>query len=117
MYGATTSGAHLSDPVAKVMSWPVATVQVDTALSDVIEELASDEVGVVLVLVKGRLVGIVSERDVIAHLSNGVDPSHLNAGDVMSNDLLTVESAATVLEAAQAMTEGQVRHLPVLDGT
>jgi CBS domain-containing protein len=99
------------------MSWPVATVQDDTALDEVIEELAAEEVGVVLVLTKGHLAGIVSERDVIGHVAAGADLSHLTAGDVMSDDLITVESAATILESAQAMDEGSVRHLPVLEGT
>jgi CBS domain-containing protein len=117
IYAATTSGAHVTDPVGRVMSWPVATVQDDTALDEVIEELAAEEVGVVLVLTKGHLAGIVSERDVIGHVAAGADLSHLTAGDVMSDDLITVESAATILESAQAMDEGSVRHLPVLEGT
>jgi CBS domain-containing protein len=117
MYGGTTSRAHVSDPVAKVMSWPVAIVQDETTLAEAIEELAADEVGIVLVLSKGHLTGILSERDVIAHVSAGADLSHLTAGDVMSADLVTVESAATVLDAGQAMNEAGVRHLPVLEGT
>jgi CBS domain-containing protein len=116
MYGVAPSRAHVTDQVSKVMSWPVATVQDDTTLAEVVEELAADEVGVVLVLLDGRLAGIISERDVVAHVAVGADLTHLSAGDVMSDDLVTVESAATVLEAAQAMGEAQVRHLPVLEG-
>lgn len=117
MYGATTNRAHVTDPVAKVMSWPVAVVQDETTLPEVAEELAADEVGIVLVLSDGRLAGIVSERDVVAHVAAGADLSHLKAGDVMVTDIVTVESAATIMEAAQALCEGQVRHLPVLEGT
>jgi CBS domain-containing protein len=114
MHHAMTDGIRLADPVAKLMSWPVATVQSETALTEVVGELAADEVGVVLVLARKRLVGIVSERDVVAHLGAGADLSHLSAGEVMVDELVTVDGAVTVLEAARAMVESRVRHLPVL---
>jgi CBS domain-containing protein len=56
----------------------------------------------------------VSERDVVAHLGAGADLSHLSAGEVMVDELVTVDGAVTVLEAARAMVESRVRHLPVL---
>jgi len=62
-------------------------------------------------------VGMISERDVIPHVAAGADLAHLSAGDVMVIDLVTVEDEATVLEAAQAMDESQIRHLPVMRGT
>ena len=117
MYGVMTHRSHCGDPVAKVMSWPVATVDEGATLAEVVEELAADEIGVVLVLAAGRLVGVISERDVIPHVAAGSDLAHLSAGDVMAVDLVTVEDQATVLEAAQAMAESQIRHLPVMKGT
>jgi CBS domain-containing protein len=117
MYGAMINRSHCGDPVAKVMSWPVATVDDGATLAEVVEELAADEIGVVLVLAAGRLVGMISERDVIPHVAAGADLAHLSAGDVMVIDLVTVEDEATVLEAAQAMDESQIRHLPVMRGT
>jgi CBS domain-containing protein len=116
MYGSTTRRAHRGDPVSRVMSWPVAVVQDDTTLEGVAEELAADEVGLVLVLSGGRLAGVVSERDLVAHAAVGADLTHLNAADVMTTEPVTVESAATVLEAAQAMRAADVRHLPVMEG-
>ena len=106
---------HPDDPVTTVMSWPVLTVDTGATIAQVVDELAAGEMGAVLVLRRNRLVGIVSERDVVAHLAAGADLSHLQAGEAMAGDLLTVDSRTTLLEAAAQMLAGQVRHLPVLE--
>ena len=103
-------------PVRTIMSWPVATVDHEATLTEVVEALAADEIGVVLVLREGRLVGIVSERDVVAHVGAGADLSHLVAGEVMTVELTTAQGDTTILAGARAMAQANVRHLPVLEG-
>lgn len=103
-------------PVRTIMSWPVATVDHEATLTEAVEALAADEIGVVLVLREGQLVGIVSERDVIAHVGAGADLSHLMAGEVMTLELTTAQGDMTILAAARAMAQANVRHLPVLEG-
>jgi len=101
-------------PVATVMSWPVATIDHEATLADAIEALAADAIGVVLVLRGGGLAGILSERDVVTHLAAGADPAHLLAGEAMVGDLVTVQGDESILDAARAMLDAEVRHLPVL---
>lgn len=101
-------------PVSTVMSWPVATIDHEATLSDAVESLAADSIGVVLVLRDGGLAGILSERDVVTHLAAGADPAHLLVGEAMVGDLVTVQADQTILEVAQLMQCAQVRHLPVL---
>ena len=103
-------------PVRMIMSWPVATVDHEATMTAVVEALAADEIGVVLVLREGRLVGIVSERDVVAHVGAGADLSHLVAGEVMTVELTTAQGDMTILACARAMAQANVRHLPVLEG-
>ena len=103
------------DPVSRVMSWPVATIDSDATLQEAAEELAADNIGVLLVLRDGALVGIVSERDVVVHVAAGADLTHLNVGEVMAGDLVTTPPQATIAAAALTMAEADVRHLPVLD--
>ena len=104
------------DPVARVMSWPVATIDSDATLQEAAEALAADNIGVLLVLRDGALVGIVSERDVVVHVAAGTDLTHLTVGEVMAGDLVTTPPQAAIATAALAMAEADVRHLPVLDG-
>jgi CBS domain-containing protein len=104
------------DPVSRVMSWPVATIDHDATLEAAAEALAADNIGVLLVLRDGALAGILSERDVVVHVAAGADLSHLRVGEVMAGDLVTVPPDASIAAAARTMAEADVRHLPVLDG-
>ena len=97
------------------MSWPVSTIDHDATVQEAAEAMAADAIGVVLVLREGSLVGLLSERDVVAHLAAGTDLSHLTVGEAMSDDLVTVGVDATVRDAARAMVEADVRHLPVME--
>jgi CBS domain-containing protein len=100
--------------VRTIMSWPVATIDHEATLQEVAEALAADVIGAVLVLREGALVGVVSERDVVAHVAAGTSPSHLSAGEVMAGEVVTTKVDATIIEAARTMAEADVRHLPVL---
>ena len=115
MYTRTLTKVTPASQVRSVMVWPVATVDGGATLSEVAEALAADEIGALCVIGDGNLAGIVSERDVVAHVATGADPAHLSAADVMSNDLVTVAPDDSVLVAARRMVDAQVRHLPVLD--
>ncbi|MGA8245336.1 MAG: CBS domain-containing protein [Nocardioides sp.] len=115
MYSRTVHPMRPTEALHVVMMWPVATVETVATLSEVAEALAADEIGALCVVENGALAGIVSERDVVAHLAAGADPEHLTAGEVMTPDVVTVGPDATILEAARLMQDSQVRHLPVLD--
>lgn len=106
------------DPVNSLMSWPVAAVQATDSLAEVAQALAGNEIGAVIVLRDGDLVGVVSERDLTADAAAGHDDVHLTAADVMSQQLVTVPPTAPLVEASRIMREAHVRHLPVVtDGS
>jgi CBS domain-containing protein len=108
--------ARPDSPVSQIMSWPVATIDHEATLEEAAEALAADNIGVLLVLREGALAGLVSERDVIAHVAASAELSHLSVGEVMASDLVTTPPDATIAAAARAMVDADVRHLPVLDG-
>jgi CBS domain-containing protein len=102
-------------PVTTVMSWPVATIDHAAPLLAAAETLAGDDVGALAVMREGALVGILSERDVVAHLGLGSNLEHLTVGEVMAADVVSIPTSASLLAAARVMVEADVRHLPVLD--
>lgn len=114
MYARPAHRVRTSDPLRHVMVWPVAVVEAEATLTEVAEALAADEIGALCVTENGVLAGIVSERDVVAHVAAGADPENLTAAEVMSTDLVTMTPDDTVLDAAKRMKESQIRHLPVL---
>lgn len=101
-------------PVSRVMSWPIATIDHEATLAAAVEALAADTIGVLVVLREEELAGILSERDVVAHLAAGADPEHLLVGEAMVGDLVTVQADEPILAAARLMVEAEIRHLPVL---
>jgi CBS domain-containing protein len=64
----------------------------------------------------GRIVGIISERDVIYCLRDrGRDALDLPVSQVMSAPAITVDSATEVFKALALITERRIRHLPVVE--
>ena len=108
-----TTGLH--DAVSKLMSWPVAAVDLDATLRQVAEAMASNEVGAAVVMSGDHFVGVVSERDVTNHLAGGANPDHLLAEEVVTTAPVTATPGDTVLTAARLMAEAGVRRLPVVN--
>lgn len=106
-----------ADPIATLASWPVATVEHDATLQSAIAVLGAEELGALLVVRNDAPIGILSERDVITHLAQGADPSHLLVGEVMSSELVTVATTTSIEDAARVMATADIRHLPVTRGT
>lgn len=90
---------------------------VATPVSEAVSILASKRIGALPVLRDGRVVGIVSERDVIYRLADhGGACLDLPVEQIMTSPAITVEPATTVDEALGMMTRRRFRHFPVVEG-
>ena len=105
-----------TDPVSKIMMWPVAAAPSHTTMRDIAEGLAADEIGILPITADGHIVGVVSERDLARHVANGADPDHVCAADIMTTDVLGVSPDTEINAVAQLMLEAGVRHLMVREG-
>lgn len=80
-------------------------------------QLDAADVGALAVMSEGRLVGILSERDVIRKcLARGRRTDDTTVADIMTPDPVTIDAAAPLADAMGAMVTGGFRHLPVLRG-
>ncbi|TQM16031.1 CBS domain-containing protein [Pseudonocardia kunmingensis] len=93
----------------------VATVEPGATVSRLISELAAHNVGALPVVDGGRIVGIVSERDVVRRLHAG-GPGLLEArvADIMTTEVTTCSPSDDVTDLAAVMTARRFRHLPVV---
>ena len=95
----------------------VHTVSADTTLAEAVAMLTERRIGAVVVLEGKKVVGILSERDIVRHL--GKDWAALASRpvrDVMTSAVVTTGRYATVGEVMEQMTERRIRHLPVVEG-
>ncbi len=95
----------------------VARVAPATTIADVARLLHEKRIGAVLVLDSAdQLLGIVSERDIVACLAErGAQVLEMTAAQLMTRNLHTATPKTSVPETMAQMTERRVRHLPVLD--
>ena len=86
------------------------------SLAEAAQIMQSEDVGSVPVVEDGRLVGVLTDRDIaIRAVAEGVDVKTLNVGDVASREPVTVEPGQDLDEALALMARHQVRRLPVVD--
>ncbi|MCW6531672.1 MULTISPECIES: CBS domain-containing protein [Sphingomonas] len=84
-------------------------------VAEAISLLAAHRIGAVPVLESGKVVGVFSERDVIAGLASGDTAALRRAvSEVMTAPAVTVDPSDSVLGALSLMTRRRIRHLPVV---
>ena len=95
----------------------VATVSGDERVSAAVARLSDRRIGALPVVEDGRIVGIMSERDVIYCLrDHGAEVLDWPVSRVMTAPAITADPATPVLSALALMTQRRIRHLPVVDG-
>jgi len=95
----------------------VATVDPTTTVKDLVAALAEHNVGALPVLDAGKLVGIVSERDVVRRLHlGGAGLLQLRVSEIMSTSVTTCGPTDKIEDLARIMTERRFRHMPVVEG-
>jgi len=88
----------------------------DARVIEAIRLMAEKNVGALLVLDKGKLAGILSERDYARKVILLGKSSHdIAVREIMTANLITVQAGKTVEDCMALMTANRVRHLPVVE--
>lgn len=102
--------------VGEIMKTDVKTASADQTFADVAKLLHDNGISSVVVKDGEHLAGIVTERDIVNVVADGLDPQTVTVGDRMTKrDLMTVEPKTDIAEAAERMAARRIRHLPVVD--
>lgn len=98
------------------MSRDLLTVVPDGTLGEAAEKMAGRNVGAALVMDAGRLVGILTERDLLVAVAGSVQTSEARVREWMTENPVTVPEATPIGKAASIMVTHNFRHLPIVDG-
>ena len=103
----------------EVMTPTAEFIEPDKPLADAAREMAREDVGALPVCENGKLVGMLTDRDIVVRaIADGRDPKTTKVSDIVERtEVVTIGADDSVEEAIKTMKEHAVRRLPVIDGT
>ena len=107
----------MATTVAEVMTREPVTVNGDSSISEAAREMRVSNVGDLLVLDGGRLVGIVTDRDIVIRvLAENKGPDTPVREACSDRELVTVTPDTKIEQAVEIMRSKAIRRLPVVEG-
>ena len=113
---AVLEGRRPAGAVREAMTSQPQSVTPATSVREAAQTLQTEDVGSLPVVENGRLLGILTDRDIALRVvAEGRDPATVTAGQIASRELVTVEPKESLHEALRLMAHRQVRRLPVVE--
>jgi len=105
----------VNSPVRDCMRIPV-TASPSTPLTSLIYDMVNNDIGAVIVIEKGKPVGIITEKDVLDKvIAKNKNIYETTADEIMSKPLISIESDHRIKEALELMRKHQIRRLAVIE--
>lgn len=102
--------------VSDIMTQAAVTDAPDDSLAEASAKMWEAQTGSLLIMKDDKLIGIVTERDLLRVVGEGHDPKSTSLRDAMTGDPVTIGPDRDIREAADIMFEKWFRHLPVVTG-
>ena len=100
--------------ITDVMSTQIVSVEPDSTIGDAARRMVEHDCGAAMVLSDDELVGVITERDLLRCLGEGVDTSTM-VEELMTRHVMTAGPTTEMAEAMALMVDGHFRHLPVVN--
>jgi CBS domain-containing protein len=103
--------------IREVMTSEVKACEPTATVVEAAKLMAQEDVGPIPIVEDGRLIGIVTDRDIVVNVvAKGTDVNATTVGDIASRDLVTISPDHDMNDALGLMAANQVRRLPVVEG-
>jgi len=106
---------HETRAIREVMTPDPTTVEPGTSAQDAARKMKSEDVGSLPIVDGGRLVGMITDRDIALRLVAEGKSGDTPVGKLGSRELVTIDPQQDLGEAARLMSEHQLRRLPVCE--
>ena len=115
--GATQFGPAPLEPVSieDIARTEVVTAEREDTVESIVEDMAENNVGSVVVVEEDRPVGIVTDRTITLALRETPDVVEQTAEELMADDLATADLESDAFEVLDRMSETGVRRIPIVD--
>ena len=101
--------------VAELMTTDVLTVAPEDTIGETAQKMVELGVSSAVVSDYGRMIGIVTERDLTRAVAGRVHTSEARVREWMTPDPVTLTRDASAAEAARIMFENRFRHIPIVE--
>lgn len=91
------------------------SIMADQTLSEASKQMTECRIGALLVMDKGKLAGIVTERDVVRAVANDKSCKDVKIREVMSTNLIVSKQGDDLDYVMAVMIQNGIRHLPVVE--
>ena len=106
----------ISINVGSIAKRKIISLDIKKTVKDAAKVMVNSDIGAVVVSDSGKLVGIVTERDILRKVTaTSRDASSIRLGSIMSSPLVTIEASQGLGEATSLMLEKKIRRLLVVD--
>ena len=108
---------HLVSDILDNKGHEVLEIEADATVLDAVKRMVEANVGSLLVRERGRVVGIVTERDYLRRVAlERRDDETTPVREAMTSPLVVVTPDTAIDECMAVMTDRRIRHLPVVEG-
>ncbi len=101
--------------IEEIMTRDVATIRPEQSLLDAAELMRSRDVGSLPVHENDRLIGMITDRDIVVRGLTDNDVAGKTVRDVMSEEVMSCRAGDQVESVATNMADLEMRRLPVVD--
>ncbi|AIM17573.1 MULTISPECIES: CBS domain-containing protein [Neobacillus] len=103
------------EKICEIMTKDVESCSLLDNVYEVAVKMKELNVGAIPIVDQDRLVGMITDRDIVIRCIAEKHPASSKVQDIMSDQLITVSPDTTTREAAKLMAEHQIRRLPVVE--
>jgi len=103
--------------VKNLISRGCITIKDNAVINELISLLNHNSVGCIIVLsnTNSKLVGIISERDVIRNFSKILNNPNITVSEIMTRNVITCSRDTSSKELMEIMSNNRIRHVPIIE--
>jgi len=103
------------DTISEIINSHVFTLTPDNRTIDALDAMVQNDIGSVPIIEDGKLVGIITERDIVKEITKSFDYLERKLSETSKRNVITVNPSTPLWEAFALLLRNKIRRLPVVE--